>query len=109
MTGLTAIDLPCPQETAPGYYCIDVHFCDPNTRDDLGAPQTVGYLTVGDDDSGRIATDSIVRFGDAIEVTQAAATLDQPGETDAVLVDLTWQTDKAIDNDYTRFVHILDA
>ncbi len=98
-----------PDDTPPGYYRIDVRFYDSSTTDDLGAPVTVGYLVVGASDAGQATSETLARFGDSIELTNATLAQNRSADGHSVSIDLTWQADEAIAGDYTRFVHILDA
>jgi 4-amino-4-deoxy-L-arabinose transferase-like glycosyltransferase len=98
-----------PEDALPGYYRIDVRFYDPNTTDDLGVPVTAGYLVVGDPDAAQVTTESVARFGDFIELTNATLTQSGSAAAGVVFIDLGWRIDEAVAGDYTRFVHLIDA
>jgi hypothetical protein len=98
-----------PPDAAPGYYRVDVSFYDPDTLEELGAPATIGYLLVGDAESAP-ATPPLARFSEGIELL--AASVEQTGGDDAattLTVNTTWRAQQPLSQDYTLFVHVLDA
>jgi len=97
-----------PSDAAPGYYRVDVSFYDPDTLEELDAPVTIGYLPVGDG-ADRAAAPPRAGFGDAIELLDAAVAQETRDGAPVLVVDATWRARHALDHDYTRFVHVLDA
>lgn len=98
-----------PPDAAPGYYRVDVSFYDPDTLEELGAPATIGYLLIGDAESAP-ATPPLARFSEGIELL--AASVEQTGGDDAattLTVNTTWRAQQPLSQDYTLFVHVLDA
>lgn len=98
-----------PGDAASGYYRVDVSFYDPDTLEELGAPATIGYLLVGEAEAAS-PQPPLARFGDAIEL-QAASVVQSGGSDGAtqLTVATTWRVRQALAQDYTRFVHVLDA
>lgn len=96
-----------PPDAAPGYYRVDVSFYAPDTLEELGAPVTIGYLPVGD--GVEQAAAPLAHFGDAIELLGAAVSQETRDGVRVLVVDATWRARHALDREYTRFVHVLDA
>lgn len=98
-----------PSDAAPGYYRVDVTFYDPDTLEELGAPTTIGYLLVGGEGIAT-ATPPLARFGDSIEL-QAASIAQSEGDGAATVLTVaaTWRVQQPPTQDYTRFIHVLNA
>ena len=97
-----------PSDAAPGYYRVDMSFYNPDTLEELDAPVTVGYLPVGDG-AEQAAAPPLAHFGDAIELLDAAIAQEERDGARMLVVDATWRARHALERDYTRFVHVLDA
>ena len=68
---------------------------------------TIGYLPVGD--GVEQAAAPLAHFGDAIELLGAAVSQETRDGVRVLVVDATWRARHALDREYTRFVHVLDA
>jgi hypothetical protein len=97
-----------PPDAAPGYYRVDVSFYDSDTLEELGAPVSIGYLPVGDG-AERVAAPPRAGFDDAIELLDAAVVQETRDGAPVLIVDTTWRAQHALDQEYTRFVHVLDV
>lgn len=97
-----------PSDAAPGYYRVDASFYDPDTLEELGAPVTLGYLMVGEAERTPAAS-PLARFGDVIDL-EAAVTQPTASATAITLtVTTSWRVPQPLAQDYTLFVHVLDA
>ncbi|MCB0131084.1 MAG: hypothetical protein KDD78_09555, partial [Caldilineaceae bacterium] len=100
-------ELTLPADTGPGFYALEVSFYDPANFDPLGEPAIIDYLVVTDPQAD-VPGPAQARWGDAIDLLQVGLA-GEPAPGAILPVDLTWQTQRPLETDYTVFIHLLNA
>ena len=100
-------ELTLPADTAPGFYALEVSFYDPANFDPLGEPAIIDYLVVADPQTD-VPGPAQARWGDAIDLLEVGLA-GEPAPGAILPVELTWQTQRSLEIDYTIFIHLLDA
>jgi hypothetical protein len=101
--------LTLPDDLAPGRYRLEVGLYRPDTLESVGERLIIDFLQVGEETIDLPPDAAVARFGDVATLyLLGLGGKFSPGST--AHLDLAWQTGPAgFDDDYTLFLHLLDA
>jgi hypothetical protein len=99
--------LTLPEETAPGFYRLEMGFYNPATLENFGEMAALGYLRVGPVIAPTSGQSTFALFGGQIGLRSVEVQSTDIQAGGRLMVRLLWHAQRRVTKDYTLFTHLV--